>query len=632
MSVLIESAIRAVLLALAAFAVLRLTRVTAAAARHAVWTVVLAGMVILPVWTLWGPRAGIPIMAPRPLAAPSAVVPAPVMWTSAATPAHTGTPRSFPAVPIGITSRQHAPVSDAIPWRTVALIAYAIGVASLLLRLIVGTLRAQHLIRHAVQRAGVLTSSACSAPVTVGWIRPVVILPEQWESWSGAQREAVLLHEQAHARRRDPLIQWIALANRAVFWFHPLAWWLERHLAELAEEACDAAVLSKGHRPADYCEYLLSMARTVTGAGARVNVIGAAMPGAFLSRRIGRILGAAPDSPLSARRLTLTLAACALLSSAVIAATFVPAAERPRMVKHIDAPRLPEFWFDDDEWHLETAPLMSAQEAESYRALHTVAERDAFIADFWQRRDPTAGTPANEFRREFERRIRYAAANFADSESAATFGYQTDRGRWYVTAGQPDAVRVVGDRSVNNNGVSRWTEEWDYESLDDLGSKVTIRFDVGSYFGCSWRGGKYRIVSPGPLSRFEGETTAPSGRRPFAQTYPGRFVYLSFPIDEQAVSMKWGLRTGRDGQIVLNEETGPVDYVQGQFLDPFDDPNRNGTTPVRPLLSHIQGLQLFETNGIACTEQLPSGTYTLRIESRLMNRAVRADSVTFNVN
>src|SRR5512140_2695582 len=58
------------------------------------------------------------------------------------------------------------------------------------------------------------------------------------------------------ARRRDPLVEWLALLNRAVFWFHPLAWWLERKLSALAEDACDAAVLRGGHDAHAYSEYL----------------------------------------------------------------------------------------------------------------------------------------------------------------------------------------------------------------------------------------------------------------------------------------------------------------------------------------------------------------------------------------
>jgi GWxTD domain-containing protein len=296
---------------------------------------------------------------------------------------------------------------------------------------------------------------------------------------------------------------------------------------------------------------------------------------------------------------------------------------------------LPEFWFADDEWHLEAAPLMNAQEMDRYKGLRTAAERETFIADFWQRHDPTRGTPANEFRREFERRIRYAKESYADADSAATFGYQTDRGRWYVTSGPPDAVRVFGTRSVDANGKSGRVEEWDYQSLDDLGSNVTVRFDLGSYFGCTWRGGKYRIVSPAPVSRFEGVTSSGSDRRPFAQTYPGHFVYLSFPIDEQAVAIRWGLRTGKDGQLILDEDSGPIDYVQGQIGSVSDDPAKatgDRSRPAQLILGHLQGLQFFEPNGIACTEQLPPATYALKVESRLLNGALRTDSVTFKVD
>jgi len=623
--ILIESAFRVVLLAVGTAAVLRMLRVTTAAARHAAWTVVLLAMLTMPVWTVWGPKAPLPVLPSRAvnMAPPTAQIATDSVTAPAATPLAVGSRGSI-----------HSPLDAQRPvrlsWRAIALLTYGAGVLLLLGRLLIGTVRAQRIIRRADVRDGQLTSPRCSAPVTVGWIRSVVLLPEDWKTWSPAKLDAVLVHEREHARRRDPLIQWFALLNRAIFWFHPMAWWLERRLASLAEDACDAAVLSRGHLPAEYCEYLLSMARAVTGAGARVEIVGAAMPGAFLSQRIRRILKAVPESQITRRRLAWALMACAGLSVAVTTATLVPARTRQGAAgQSSQGQALPEYWFEDDEWHLEAAPLMSVAEMATYRALRTVAARRAFITDFWERHDPTRGTSANEFRSEFERRIRYAKEHYADPESAATFGYQTDRGRWYVKSGPPDAVRVFGSRNVDRYGVSPRIEEWDYHALDDLGPNVRIRFDVGSYFGCTYRGGKYRILSPGPVARFEGVTSGGSGQRPFAQTYPGHFVYLSFPIDEQAVAVHWGMRTGADGRIILHEETGPIDYVQGQFLDPFDDPNRPTTAAVKTLMSHFEGLQLFEPNAIACTEQLPPATYTLRIDTRLMNGAKRTDSVTF---
>jgi hypothetical protein len=106
-----------------------------------------------------------------------------------------------------------------------------------------------------------------------------------------AQLDAVLAHESEHVRRRHPLVQWLALLNRALFWFHPVAWWLERHLSVLAEEACDNVVLDRGYDPRAYSEYLIEIARSVERSGVRLNIAGMAMPGSSLPRHIRKILG-----------------------------------------------------------------------------------------------------------------------------------------------------------------------------------------------------------------------------------------------------------------------------------------------------------------------------------------------------
>jgi TonB family protein len=149
----------------------------------------------------------------------------------------------------------------------------------------------------------------------------VVVLPESWSQWPAAQLDAVLTHEHEHARRRDPLFQWLALLNRAVFWPHPLAWWLERRMAALAEEACDAVVLAHGHDPRDYSKYLIDMARSVATNGARIQVWGMAMPGGFLEQRIRRILEGGPMPRLSRPRLVGACIACAATSAAFATST-----------------------------------------------------------------------------------------------------------------------------------------------------------------------------------------------------------------------------------------------------------------------------------------------------------------------
>lgn len=226
-NLILECAVRATLIAICTAAVLHILRVKGARVRHAVWASVVILMLALPVWTAWGPRAVVRVLKPAT---------APIINRSTVV-TENGSGEPLPAVRSSVKSTLWT-------WQTSLAAVYLLGFCALLARLTIGTVRAHMLVRRAANREGRLTSDACAAPVTVGWLNPTVILPERWPRWQQAQLNAVLAHEDEHARRRDPLVQWLALLNRAVFWFHPLAWWLERRLSTLAEEACDAAVLS----------------------------------------------------------------------------------------------------------------------------------------------------------------------------------------------------------------------------------------------------------------------------------------------------------------------------------------------------------------------------------------------------
>ena len=289
----IEFAIKAVLIAVGTAGVLRILDVRTAAARHAAWAGVVVVMLLLPVWTIWGPKVAWHLLPPLPEQAVTRVIAAADTFEPAI-----GSPL--------------APRHPSWNWTACLLGIYLVGVAVFLVRLTLGTLQAQLLARRAFH---------CGAPVTVGWLRPVVVLPESWRQWPAAQLDAVLTHEHEHARRRDPLFQWLALLNRAVFWFHPLAWWLERRIAALAEEACDAVVLAHGHDPRDYSRYLIDMARSVATSGARIQVWGTAMSGGSLEERIRRILEGGPVPRLSRARLVCACIACAATSAAFATST-----------------------------------------------------------------------------------------------------------------------------------------------------------------------------------------------------------------------------------------------------------------------------------------------------------------------
>ena len=294
----VECAVRAALLVGATAIVLYAMRVKSATARHSVWAGVVALMLLLPIWTAWGPKASLRVLPPLAQSIPNkAEVPIEIFST--------GVPRS-------------ALVS---PRLAVLLSAYLLVLFLLLLRLAIGTVRARRLVRDAVFHDGVRTSSLCAAPVTVGFFYPTVIFPEHWRQWPQAQIDAVLTHESAHARLRHPLIQWLALLNRAVFWFHPIVWWLERHLSALAEEACDNVVLGRGYDRRAYSEYLIDMARSVTRSGVRLNVAGMAMPGSTLPRRIRQILEGGSVPHTSRTRMACVCAACAISCTAIAAGT-----------------------------------------------------------------------------------------------------------------------------------------------------------------------------------------------------------------------------------------------------------------------------------------------------------------------
>jgi hypothetical protein len=306
----LECAVRAALMAAATAAVLAIWRVKSAGARHLAWAGMVVMMLALPLWTAWGPKA--PLRVLRAPAA-TAVAVAEIRLTG----------------PVALPAGGSRPQPASSPWSAVAIV-YLLGAGVLLARLGLGAVRAHLLRRAARDRDGRLTSPSCAAPITLGWGRPAVILPEDWTSWPPEHLAAVLAHESEHARRRDPLVQWLALLNRAVFWFHPLAWWLERRLSSLAEEACDAAVLARGADPATYSECLLEMARRVAGAGSRIQVWGMAMPGSHLSRRIRQVLSVSPA------RTTRTRAAGALVACALLSAAFAAT-----VVEHRQAPAEP---------------------------------------------------------------------------------------------------------------------------------------------------------------------------------------------------------------------------------------------------------------------------------------------------
>jgi bla regulator protein blaR1 len=97
-------------------------------------------------------------------------------------------------------------------------------------------------------------------PGAFGIVRPVLMWPAGIsEHLDDAQLEAILAHEVEHVRRRDNLTAAMHMIIEAMFWFHPLVWWLGARLVEERERACDENVLELGSERRAYAEGILKV-------------------------------------------------------------------------------------------------------------------------------------------------------------------------------------------------------------------------------------------------------------------------------------------------------------------------------------------------------------------------------------
>lgn len=281
----LEASLRAAALAGCVGIILAVARVGSAAVRHAAWTAVLLAMLIMPLLPRLTPEVPVPI-ALHAVAEQPASVPAPPMLASA--PVRSG----LATVTATVRPAEPVPPPRASIWPIAALTLYVLGVLFQMTRLLIGWRASRRLVGQAACPAlpGFSQSPAVAVPLTLGVLWPRIVLPAAWPTWPEAKLQAVLAHESAHVRRRDPLVAFAASVNRCVFWFHPLAWWLERQLAATAEQACDEAAVAAVGQTQAYAEVLLDMADAVRRRGGRLAWQGVAMDGAALEHRIDRIL------------------------------------------------------------------------------------------------------------------------------------------------------------------------------------------------------------------------------------------------------------------------------------------------------------------------------------------------------
>ena len=111
-----------------------------------------------------------------------------------------------------------------------------------------------------------LESQHIKAAITVGILKPAIVLPSDSREWSEDRRRLVLSHELAHVKRRDTLIELLALVVTVMYWFNPLVWLAVKQLRIERERDCDDAVLYAGAKPSDYAELLIKIASELAGS------------------------------------------------------------------------------------------------------------------------------------------------------------------------------------------------------------------------------------------------------------------------------------------------------------------------------------------------------------------------------
>jgi TonB family protein len=273
------------LVAVAAF-VPALVRMRAAGARLLYWQLLLAACLLLPWVRPWHRE----------------VIAASVSVTTVVTSV---------AIPATEPARIHIAPGELL------LYLLAAGVLARLVWLGAGFWRLRRYRRRAVplENAGVwaevLLSAEVSSPVTFGWRRPVILLPERFPQLSDAMQEAILCHENLHVERRDWLFTVAEELVRAALWFHPAIWWLLAEIQLAREQAVDSQVVRITQSRDPYVDALLEM------AGARPELDLAPAP-LFLRKRHlkQRVLEIVREATMSKTRWIAALAASVVFLAA----------------------------------------------------------------------------------------------------------------------------------------------------------------------------------------------------------------------------------------------------------------------------------------------------------------------------
>jgi GWxTD domain-containing protein len=362
------------------------------------------------------------------------------------------------------------------------------------------------------RHVALLESCLAEVPMLIGYLRPVILVPiGMLAALPIDQVEAILLHELAHIRRADYLVNLLQTAIESVLFYHPAVWWISSVVRAERENCCDDFVLARDTDPRAYAAALIALEQSRGAA-----IMALAANDGNLVRRVRRVLG----TPRNAARQDANLA-MGPVALAILGAGIAFAAWQPKVVKEtptvkspvspvanipsryklvIDGPHpiaqaqstpqrkqgtgalVPEpSSLVFSRWNDEVRYIITDQERAAWDKLGSDAEREKFIEQFWERRDPTPGTVENEYRDEHYRRIAYTNQRFSFADHAGSF---SDRGRIYIMYGPPDEMEShpAGgsyQRPAEQGGGTTSTypfEKWRYRWIEGIGRNVIMEF------------------------------------------------------------------------------------------------------------------------------------------------------------
>jgi beta-lactamase regulating signal transducer with metallopeptidase domain len=218
----------------------------------------------------------------------------------------------------------------------VIVMSWLTGVAILLVRLLSGWWRVRALQRAAFaappsrwqaaasrlarrlgirRRVSVADAETVETPTVIGWWRPVIVLPlAALSGLTPTQADAILLHELAHIRRHDYLVNLLQHVTETVLFYHPAVWWLSHRMRVEREQCCDAIVVDLC---ADALDYATALTRLEEARQPHTRLAVAATGGSLVER-VRRLLGARTDRHTPVAHAIVTAAVTALVVLVVV--------------------------------------------------------------------------------------------------------------------------------------------------------------------------------------------------------------------------------------------------------------------------------------------------------------------------